>query len=141
MKGIDTLIKMHQRELDTLRREMVKLEEQKQQLIDMATKLQNELMAERQLAAEQPTMAAYMGDFEKRVQKRQVEIAKEVIDLNSRMAHLSGAIAESFGELKKYEITRDNEQAREKARADAREQETLDEVGIQQFARKDDTNK
>lgn len=138
MKGIHTLIKMHQRQLDELRRRLVQLEEQKQQLIELATKLHHELMEERQLAAESPMMSSYMGDFEKRVAKRQLGIAQEVVKLDVEMQQLSAAIAESFGELKKYEITRDNDMAREQAKADLREQNMLDEVAIQQFTRKDD---
>lgn len=141
MKGIHTLITLHQRELDGLRRQHVQLEEQKEKLIQLAAKLHNELMKERELAVKDPTMAAYMGDFEKRIKNRQMEIAKEVIQLDQRIAQLLAAITESFGELKKYEITRDNALEREKAKVDQQEQEMLDEVGIQQFSRKDDTNK
>lgn len=138
MQGIDTLIKMHQRELDALRRQLVQQEEQKQQLIELATKLHEELLRERELAAQEPAMAAYMGDFEKRIQKRQLGIAQEVIRIDDEIAQLSAAITERFGELKKYEITRDNQIAREKAAEDAREQNRLDEVGLQQFSRRDD---
>lgn len=138
MKGIHTLIKLHQRQLDEQRRQLVQLEEQRQQLIDLAVRLQNQLMDERQLAVENPLMAAYMGDFEKRIAKRQLDIAQEVVKLDAQMQQLSAAIAESFGELKKYEITRDNEKAREQAKADRREQSMLDEVALQQFGRKDD---
>lgn len=141
MQGIHTLIKLHQRELDGLRRQMVQKEEQRQQLIDLATTLHQELMNERMLAAENPTMAAYMGDYEKKVQKRQLGIAQEVIQIDQQISQLSAAIAESFGELKKYEITRDNQIARDKATADSREQAMLDEVGLQQFARRDDEKK
>jgi flagellar export protein FliJ len=139
MKGINTLIKLHQRELDALRRQLVQLEEQKEQLIQLAGKLHRELMNERELAVKDPTMAAYMGDFEKRIKNRQLEIAKEVIQIDQRSSQLAAAIAESFGELKKYEITRDNEHEREQAKANQREQEMLDEIGMQQFSRKDDS--
>ncbi|MCH2546616.1 MAG: hypothetical protein MK052_03255 [Alphaproteobacteria bacterium] len=141
MKGLDTLIKVHQRKLDELRRQMVQLEEQREQLIATAGKLHNELMQERELAAQNPSMAAYMGDFEKRVQARQLEIAKEVVQLDIRLQQLSGAIAESFGEMKKYEITRDNEKERARIIADRKEQSMLDEVGLQQFMRKDSDKK
>lgn len=138
MKGINTLIKMHQRKLDELRREQVRLQEQREQLIQLTVKLQNELMEERALAAENPTMAAYMGDFEKRMKKRQLDVTKEVIQIDAQIAQYTAAIAESFGELKKYEITRDNEEARTRAKTDRREQDMLDEVGLQQFGRRDD---
>ena len=141
MQGIHTLIKLHQRELDNLRRELVKQEEQRASLIELAAKLHEELMRERELAINDPFSAAYMGDYEKRMKKRQFNIAKEVIQIDQQIAKLAASIAESFGELKKYEITRDNQAERERAAEDRREQATLDEVSIQQFSRRDDGKK
>lgn len=142
MQGIETLIKMHQRELDALRREMVQQEEQKEQLIQLATKLFEELMRERELASENPVgMAQYMAGYEKRMQQRQLGIAQEVIQIDMEIQRLSAAIAERFGELKKYEITRDNRLAREQAAEAGREQATMDEVGLQQFSRREDEKK
>jgi flagellar protein FliJ len=141
MKGIDTLIKMHQRDLDGLRRRQVQLQDQREGLIQLATRLHEELMEERRLASENPATAAYMGDFEKKMKKRQIDIAKEVVQLDQQLAQLAAAIAESFGELKKYEITRDAEAERERARLDQQEQKALDEMGIQQFSRRNDSNK
>lgn len=140
-QGIETLIKLHKRELDTLRRELVRKEEQKESLIQLATKLHHELMRERELAAEQPTMAAYMGDYEKRIAKRQLAIAQDVIQVDGDIMQLSAAIAERFGELKKYEITRDNRIERERAAEATREQIMMDELGAQQFSRKKDEKK
>lgn len=142
MQGIDTLIKMHQRELDTLRRELVIQEEKKEQLIQVATKLHHELLQERELAAENPVgMAQYMAGYEKRMQQRQLDIAQEVILIEQELGKLSAAIAERFSELKKYEITRDNQIAREKAAEAGREQAVMDEVGLQQFSRREDEKK
>lgn len=141
MNGIHTLIKLHQRELDTLRRQLLEAEEQRGQLLQLATQLHKELLEERGIAAEMPHAAAYMAEFEKRMQKRQLAIAQEIIALDKRLAELSAAIVESFGELKKYEITRDAQAARAKATADRREQGMLDEVAIQQFSRREDAKK
>lgn len=140
-KGIETLIKLHQKELDALRRELVRKEEEKEQLLQLAARLHQELLTERELAAENPLMSGYMAEFEKRMQKRQLGIAQEVMRVDAELADLSSSIAERFGELKKYEITRDNRIAEAKAAADNREQMMLDEVGLQQFARRDDEKK
>lgn len=137
MKGMETLIKLQRRELDRLRKEQVQLEEKREQLLALAAKLHHEVMEERRLAAENPTMAGYMGDYEKRMQRRQLDIAKETIGLDQRLAQLAMAITEAFGELKKYEITRDNRREQAKAAEDRREQGQLDEVGLQRFVRKD----
>lgn len=137
MKGLETLIKLQKRDLDRLRKEQVQLEEKREQLLALAAKLHGELMEERRLAIENPLMAGYMGDYEKRVKNRQLEIAKETIGIDQRLAQLAMAISEAFGELKKYEITRDNRREQAKSAADRREQGQMDELGLQQFVRKD----
>lgn len=142
MAGIDTLIKLHRRELDALRRDLVRKEEEREQLIQLAARLHEELMRERELAVEDPiTSAQYLAGFEKRIQKRQLDIAKEVIRIDGELLQLSAAIAERFGELKKYEITRENRLAREKAEEDSRDQKMMDELGLQQFTRRNEDKK
>ncbi len=138
MKELQTLIKMHQRELDELRRALVSLENQKEQLVSMAVKLQEELNAEWEAAQGQPQMASYMAGYEKRVKKRQMDIALEVGRLEGEMEKRRQLIAESFGELKKYEIALDQRLEALAASEKAKEQAALDEAAIQGFTRKKD---
>lgn len=138
MKGLDTLIKLQKRALDDLRRQLVSLENQKEQLIQLSVKLQNDLMKEREVAAQMVHMGQYLADFTKKTQARQLEIAKEVIKLDSEMLQLGAAIAESFGELKKYEIAKEKQLERAAEKQKRTENQMLDEMGLQQFVRKQD---
>ena len=138
MKGMKTLIKMQQKDLDELRREQTGLEEQREQLINLLTRLENEMNEERRLAEGRMEMAKYLEDYGARVKERQMAIVQEVIQINIRLEQLGDLIATAFGELKKYEITKDNFDKRVQAAVDRREQIMLDEVGLRQFTRKQD---
>jgi len=84
VKSIDTLIKLHKRELDELRKQMVSLENQKAQLQLLSAKLAADLEDEIRKAKEQPELSQFFGGFAKRIQKRQEEIAGEVKALDKK---------------------------------------------------------
>lgn len=136
MKGLDTLIKLTKRNLDALRRQLVNLENQKEQLIQLSVKLENDLRREREIAATTMHMGKYLDDFAKKTKARQVEIAKEVIKLDGEIFQVTAAITEAFGELKKYEIAKENEKARQAEKQKRVETAMLDEMGLQQFVRR-----
>jgi len=136
MKGLVTLIKFHQRTLDDLRRKMAALENQKSQLLLLSAKLREELASEIKQASKNPEMGSFFGDFSKRMQKRQEEIAGEVRQLEKQMAELNIHIIEAFSELKKFEIALDNAKKRAEAEEKRKEAIQMDEIAEQQHRRK-----
>ncbi len=132
MKGLATLIKLHKRTLDDLRRKMVQLENQKTELQQASVNLQKELEQEMQMAKKQVEMSGFFGGFAKRIQKRQDEIAQEIRSLDKQMTKLNDEIAEAYGELKKFEIALEN--AKRRASENERRKETIemDEIAGQQ---------
>src|SRR5579871_4540831 len=99
MKTLTTLIKLHKRNLDELRRRMASLENQKTQLQLLIIKLQEELAQEIKLAGSHPEMAHFFGGFAKRIQRRQDEVTAEIRSLDQQMKVLSEEIAAAFSEL------------------------------------------
>lgn len=136
MKGLTTLIKLHKRTLDELRRALVMVENQKELLLMASKAISDELRREIQLATEQPDMANFFGDFAKRIQKRQDDIAHEVRELEKKIAKLNDQIAEAFTELKKYEIAKENTMRRAAEAQARRETLAMDEIAEQQHRRK-----
>ncbi len=140
MKGLDTLIKLHKRELDELRRKIGALENQKQQLLDTSKKLNDELQNEMKIAAQKPEMGGFFAGFSKRIQERQKVLAQEVRKLDQQIAKLTDEARIAFGEVKKYEIAKANAEkraAKERARKETIE---LDEIaGNQDRRRKKET--
>lgn len=138
-KGIDTLIKLNQRNLDELRKQMVQLEDQKEALIGVAHRLQQELQQESDIVAKQPGMLKELMEFAARVKKRQQDIAMEVANIQMKMNSLSVQISDCFGELKKFEITKENRLKAEDAKMKRQESQMMDDVAIGQFSRKQDS--
>lgn len=135
MKTLNTLIRLHKRTLDELRRNMTALENQKIQLQQTIITLQKELDTEVSLAGKQLEMANFFGGFAKRIKNRQENIHKEIIALDGKIEALNKEIFTAFAELKKYEIAREN--ARLKAAEEEKRKETLllDEIASRQHQR------
>lgn len=136
MKTLDTLIRLHKRNLDGLRREMVTLETQKSQLQQAIINLQKELDTEVALASKQPEMANFFGEFAKRIKTRQENLRQEIRNLDVKIAKLNNEIFEAFAELKKYEIARENAKLRAQEKEKHKETLMLDEIAAQQYQRK-----
>jgi flagellar export protein FliJ len=139
MKTLDTLIRLHKRTLDGLRRQMVELETQKSQLQQAIINLQKELDSEVALAGKQPEMANFFGEFAKRIKTRQENLRQEIRALDAKITELNKEIFDAFAELKKYEIAKEN--AKQRAREEEKRKETLmlDEIAAQQYQRKKET--
>ena len=138
MKGLATLIKLHKRTLDELRRKIVSLENQKSQLQQASANLQEELEHEMRQAKKQAELSGFFGGFATRIQKRQEEIAKEIRSLDQQMAKLNNEIVEAFAELKKFEIAQENAKRRADEEDRRKETITMDEIAGQQHRRKED---
>lgn len=136
MKGLPTLIRLRQRVLDALRRQLAELERQLEELMAEDRRLAEELERERAMAAEFPEMAGFYGNFAKGVEKKQLEIRLQAREVNQNIRKTRNEISEAFGELKRFEITRDNIAAAEQEAKDKQEQQSLDEIAIQKFSRK-----
>ncbi len=136
MKTLDTLIRLHKRTLDELRRNMVALENQKSQLQQAIINMQKELDKEMALATKQPEMANFFGEFAKRIRNRQDNLRQEISALDVKITALNKEIFEAFTELKKYEVAKEN--AKQRMREEEKRKETLvlDEIAAQQYQKK-----
>ncbi|MDE3016214.1 MAG: flagellar FliJ family protein [Pseudomonadota bacterium] len=137
MKALTTLIKLHKRQLDGLRRKMASLERQKSQLQLVSARLSDELAREMKLAGEQPEMTQFFGDFARRIKRRQEDITSEIAAIDTQMAALNEDISAEFSEMKKIEIAK--AAAKRLAQVEEKRQDTimLDEVAERQHRRKD----
>lgn len=139
MKSILTLIKYHKQQLDALRRELAGLETQKSRLLLAIDGLRQELARELEIAGKNSEMSQFFGGFSQRIQEREELIRAEIAKLDAQMTELRERIREKFGELKTFEIARDQFIEREKKKLATREALALDEVAIQQFVRKEES--
>jgi len=138
LKTLHTLIKLHKRRVDVIRREMEALEEERRQLLDLAEKLKKEHAEEMERAASDPKIASFFGAYSRRVKERQSHIIEEVKRLDGAIDAKSEAIREEFSEQKKYEIARNLEKKRILEGDRRRQQVRFDEIGAQQYLGKQD---
>lgn len=136
MKGLDTLIKLHKRALDELRRAIGVLENQKLQLQNLSRRLADELRKEMEEAGKRPEMGQFFGGFAKRIKTRQEHIATEIKALDKKIDTLTDEARAAYGELKKYEVAKANAKRRAEKEAQRKETIRLDEIAGQQDRRK-----
>lgn len=138
LKGLNTLIRLHRRQIDMLRRSMGELERQRAHLQAVSAQLHDELVNEVSLAEQYMEMSHFFGNYAERIAKQQEQIAENILKLEKDMARLAEQIAEQYSELKKFEITRDNILRRQKEEMERKEQALLDEIGVQQYVRQEE---
>lgn len=133
IKSFNTLIKLHKRRVDIIRREIIALEEQRNQLILLAQRLRDEYAREVEISTTDVKMAGFFGAYAQRVQQRQEKIAEEVIRLDAAILAKTEAIRAEFAEQKKFEIAKAHEMKRLAQVEKNRQQSRYDEIGNQQF--------
>ena len=136
-KTLNTLIKLHKQRVDVLRREMVALEDERQQLQDFAAKLKKEHENEMRLMAQDAQMANFFASYSAGVKNKLKKIAGEITRLNDAIEAKLELIREEFGEQKRYEIA--NEHAKERIKKEEKHhlQQKFDEVAVQQYLKKE----
>lgn len=138
MKGLDTLIELRERALDELRRQRVTLETQREQFLYAEQGLQNELEEEKALASEDLEMRRYFASYAKTNAEKQKALRDARARVEQQLRRLDDQLAAAFTELKKYEIAREQEQERLALEQERREQQMLDDMGIDRYLRGDE---
>ncbi len=127
-KGLPTLIKLRQRELDALRKRMTILTQNRQHLVNQSDQLLIDLHNEIELAGELADMGSFFGNYSEHIQKQREKLYKEIQMLERKIENLTDEISLAFGELKKFEIALENQRQREKQKEEKREMNQLDEI-------------
>lgn len=138
MKSLKTLIRMQQREIDLLRREMVKLEERKQSYLDRMEALDGDLRHELETAGELTEMRGFFGDFSETIKQKQQDLSQRVLYVEQQIQKMNIEISKQFAELKKYEIAYERFLERERKERERKEQIELDEIGQVAYLRGED---
>ncbi len=136
LKKIGTLIRLYKLDLDEKRRALRGLEEKLQQLKDKKTRLEQELLAEQKAASESPVASFTYSGYAEKFKKRRAQLEEETADVKIEIEKAEIMVQIAFQELKKYEITAERQEKREKYEAGVKEQIELDEAGLTAFERK-----
>ena len=136
MKSLDTLIRLHRQGVDEKRLGRVALEEEREALVSLADGLARELEAERRAAAESLEARYTFEAYAERMTARQRAVAGEIATFDATLVRADDEIAAAFRELKRYEISRDTRETRERNALARRERMRLDEIGANQHRRR-----
>lgn len=130
MKKLNTLIRLQKRELDGKRQKLTQLETRRDQYVRQIELLAEQLENELKLASELVDMRGFFGDFSGSIRQRQHKLAAQLVQVEEQIQRQIIDIHRQYAELKKYEIAKQNREARERQHAALEAQKAMDEIGI-----------
>ncbi|MFA5122305.1 hypothetical protein [Zavarzinia sp.] len=137
-KGLPTLIRLHQRQLDEKRRMLAELEQLRAELDTKIIALDAEVARERVAAAASPEVLAQFAAYFDGARQRRDTMLRTIDELAPKIEGAANAVAAAFQDVKRYEIAVDLKKRQQQA-AEARvEQGDLDEISITQHRRRRD---
>lgn len=137
MKGLESLIRLHQWRLDEKRQVMAELERLSIRLRQEQVDLEQEVVAEQQAAATSPEAMMTYGAYATAVIARRARLSQSLAEVEQRMREALEEVAVAFRELKKYELVNNR---RERAAQDLekrQQQSVLDELGLSLYRRQE----
>ncbi|KMO34002.1 flagellar export protein FliJ [Methylobacterium aquaticum] len=130
MKSRDTLIRLRRFQADEKRRKVAQIEAMIADFARMAADLDREIGQEEQRAGiSDPAHFAY-PTYARAAAQRRDKLRRSAEDLDVQLAAAKAALAEAFEELKKVEILDDRERSGERAAENARDQASMDAIGL-----------
>jgi flagellar export protein FliJ len=130
MKSRDTLIRLKKFQVDERRRKVAQIEGMIAEFERMAVDLDREIKSEQERAGiHDPAHFAY-PTYAKAAMQRKENLKRSADELKVQLDDAKAALGEAFEELKKVELLDERDQARERADENAREQATMDEIGL-----------
>ncbi|MBT5110825.1 MAG: flagellar FliJ family protein [Rhodospirillaceae bacterium] len=138
MKGIESLIKLHKFELDEKRRTLKELETAQANIVGAIDALETQIINEQNSARISEVVYAY-GAFADASIKRREALQQSLAVSTREVEAARDVVTESFGELKKYEITKAARDRALEQEANRREGIFLDELGITVHSRKNNS--
>ncbi len=135
--GLPTLIRLKKHALDEQRRRIGELEAQLDNLQNQDRRLAADLKAEQAEATARGEPAYTLAAYTERVRQKRELLAKNITQLATAITAARDDMQELFKELKTVEITHENRLKAAAKVAAKKESDTLDEIGLQQFVRKE----
>ncbi len=135
-KGLKSLIRLNEWKVDEKRRILGEKLSQVSELEDGMAALERELLAEQNVAQQAPQEAGlFYGNYANGVINRRDQFKSEIAEMENQVQVARDDLNEAYHELKKFEIINRQREKREAAERDKKEQELLDELGLQNSQR------
>ena len=135
MKTLDSLVRLHNWQVDEKRRALASLETLGRDLRVRVARLDEELAAERRVAAEALPGTVDFPAYAATVAARRAVLEKSIADVDRQIEDAREEVSRAFQDLKKYEHVRAGKRNHLRLKALRRAQNVLDEVAINMYRR------
>ncbi|HWL06063.1 MAG TPA: flagellar export protein FliJ [Xanthobacteraceae bacterium] len=130
MKSRDTLIRLKKFQVDEKRRKVAQIEGMIAEFERMGADLEREITMEQDRAGiSDPSHYAY-PTYAKAAMQRRENLKRSADELRGQLEEAKSHLQEAFEELKKVELLDERDQMRERDEAAAREQASMDAIGL-----------
>ena len=137
MSRLDGIIRLRKWELDEQRRVLAVMQAERDSIAGMIDMLDHERAEQARLYNGSDISALTLGAYLEGVRNKQAQLRRDLTKKDEEVEAHRDRVADCFRELKTYEIAREMELKRAKAKEAKEEQEAFDELGIQNHARQD----
>ena len=141
MSTLDTLIRVNRWKLDERRRQLGELERLFERLGSESVRLEQELTREQLVAAASPEAGYAYAGYARDLIERRTKLAASISEVEGQLIVAREALAESFGEVKRYEIAAANRQKRDRVAVERRQRIVQDEVALQVYRRRNEASR
>ncbi len=136
-RDLNTLIRLNEWTVDQRRRELGDVLASLASLETGLERLREELIKEQTIVQSSPEEAGFFyGNYAAAVIIRREDLNQGILRMEEQVAEAREKLNEAYRDLKKYEIAQESQDTREALELARREQETLDEIGLQASARR-----
>lgn len=131
MKGLPTLIRVHQWKLEEMRRNLGELEGLRADLERQLQNLHTQHAEEQRLAAESAEFAFTYNGYANSFMFRREKLHQSIAEVEEALTQARAEVQDAYQEVKKYEIVHERNVRKEYELELRREQVALDEAGLQ----------
>ncbi|WP_282609753.1 flagellar export protein FliJ [Pelagibius sp. Alg239-R121] len=136
MTALHSLVRVHQWELDEKRQKLADMERLLEKLQNDLAMIDQAYESEKVIAGTTPEASAAFPNYAAAVKQRRQRVEESIQALQGSIEETREEVRSAFQELKKYQTAESNQQRREQAKQVKREQQALDEVGLNLYRRR-----
>jgi len=137
-KTLDTLVRLSRFEVDERQRELQVLLAEEDRIRAGVRALDEEARSEADFSrGHGEGSGSDYGRYLVRIRERRGELSEQLSELQPDIEAARDRLADAFAEQKKYEIAQENRTKEERAEEDRREAQELDELGLNNFRRRE----
>ena len=130
MSVIEKLIRFHKFDLDEKRRYLRELEEQEARIQEAIDAIDQEVQSEQAFSRGEANFAPYYGGYATKTKASREALVDELSKAHEIVEQARETVVQAFEELKKYEITKDQQDHRAYLEEERQTQIELDEIAL-----------